>query len=64
MFAKFGSKRMEISLEDVSSFDGEDFFFFFFLIVMDIIILKIYNYGIFSKDEKIFVEFRGMGKLG
>lgn len=64
MFAKFGSKRMEISLEDVSSFDGEDFFLFFFLIVMDIIILKIYNYGIFSKDEKIFVELRGMGKLG
>lgn len=31
---------------------------------MDIIILKIYNYGIFSKDEKIFVELRGMGKLG
>lgn len=62
--AKFGSKRMETSSEDVSSSDGEDFPPPPPPIAMDIITPKIHNYGIPSKDEKTPAELRGMGKLG
>ncbi|XP_048758493.2 caskin-1-like isoform X4 [Ostrea edulis] len=62
--AKFGSKRMETSSEDVNSSDGEDFPPPPPPIAMDIITPKIHNYGIPSKDEKTPAELRGMGKLG
>ena len=62
--AKFGSKRMETSSDDVNSSDGEDFPPPPPPIAMDIITPKIHNYGIPSKDEKTPSELRGMGKLG